>query len=94
MELYIYYINEMLNDIIYNLDYILVDYRKIYDRTSLGVRQYIFRYKSLTQKNLGVERTLNYKYVRNNMCLSLWQCHILFDMKRFEFVIIHGIGII
>jgi|LakMenE01Jun11ns_1017448.scaffolds.fasta_scaffold2998341_1 hypothetical protein len=29
--------NQKINDKVYNLDYILVDYRKIYDKTSLRV---------------------------------------------------------
>jgi hypothetical protein len=48
------------------------------------MRQYIFRYRSLTQNNLGVKITLKNKYVRNDICLSKWQSHILFDMKWFE----------
>ncbi len=38
----------------------------------------------LTQKNLEVKRTLNYRHIENIIWFSKWQCHIIFDMKIFE----------
>ena len=51
------------------------------------VNQYdniLFKYISLTQKNLDVIRTLNCKHIENIIWFSKWQCHKIFDMKIFE----------
>ena len=51
------------------------------------VNQYdniLFKYISLTQKNLDVIRTLNCKHIENIIWFSKWSCHKIFDMKIFE----------
>ncbi len=44
----------------------------------------LFRYKSLTQKNLEIKRILNYKRMENNIPLSIMTMSYIFDMKIFE----------